>query len=137
MLVVRVVRVGECGEEMGVIVTREHLNSSQDKKIKKCSDACDVGILFTRYYSNRCVNAHARQLIGERRRGSDTPGYAVFSRDFCKVYSYHDTLPNHQLGRSHSSQMPCIHLDNIMLVQHSRYKHKSTLCAYIIPQSIQ
>ena len=46
VLAVRVVRVGECGEEMGVIVTREHLNSSQDKKIKKCSDACDVGFLF-------------------------------------------------------------------------------------------
>ena len=32
-------------------------------------------------------------------------GYAVVSRDFCKVYSYHDALPSHQLGRSHSPQM--------------------------------
>ena len=42
VLAVRVVRVGECGEEMGVIVTREHLNSSQDKKTIKISDTCDV-----------------------------------------------------------------------------------------------
>ena len=69
-----------------------------------------------------CVKVHARQLIGEcsscihTHTGvaqilSDTPGYAVVSRDFYKVYSYHDApLPNHQLGRSRSPQMLRIHL---------------------------
>ena len=67
-----------------------------------------------------CVKVHARQLIGEcssckphtgvAQILSDIPGYAVVSRDFCKVYSYHDALPNHQLGRSRSPQMPYIHL---------------------------
>ena len=55
------------------------------------------------------MNAHAQQLIWRagapqanvnlRRCGSDTPRYAVFSRDFCEVYSHHDAVPNHQLGR--------------------------------------
>ena len=65
--------------------------------------------------SRGCVNAHARKLMGEQERPSVTyagvaPGYAVFSRDFCKVYSHHDALPNHQLGRSRSPHNVYIHL---------------------------
>ena len=50
-----------------------------------------------------CVNVHVRQLgewvgvagsarVSQHGRGSGTPGYAVISRDFCKVYSYHDAI---------------------------------------------
>ena len=57
-----------------------------------------------------------------------TPGYAVFSRDFCKVYSYTDALPDHQSGRSRSPQIP--HLDNIVLVGIKKQVH--TLCIHYI-----
>ena len=86
--------------------------------------------------SRGCVNAHARQLIGERERSqltythtpgvarilSDTPGYAVVSRDFCKVYSYHDALPNHQLGRStnaafHLVAIGLVNLHSLLIMQ--------------------